>query len=484
MKDVNPPARLDYETLLTLAKELGRPVPQLLALNRNHDPYFAGVAFRRKRAEWFAGFWGRFAFPAGVHLRRIHYRWVSDKPPPETPGGETYRNTEECWALLVEASKDARHLGLVNADAFEDHRNPEPVLFEGGDPSAFYRDTPGWGLEEFPDWRLPEIPEELWVWPFRLPETVVSGYDCDGRDQPYHLECWIEKSTMNDVLTPVCRRLGINLITGVGFLSITGVVNMLRRAARLPAGKAARIFYISDFDPAGTRMPVAVARQAEFYLQRYAPGREVKLTPLALTRDQVIRYELPRIPIKESDRRRAGFEDRHGEGATELDALEALHPGELARLLEGAAARYRDPTLARRMAEAKAEAEAEARNAWREATTPLRRALSGLQAEAQQIARRYEDALKELSGRLREELAPVREQLERVRQAAHAEEEALEVALPDRPEAEADPGDEGNWLFDSGRDYLEQLAHYPPPTARSNPRPRPGGAAPGGPGGG
>jgi hypothetical protein len=56
--------------------------------------------------------------------------------------------------------------------------------------------------------------------------------------------------------------------------------------------------------------------------QEYAPNADIKLIPLALTRDQVITYQLPRIPIKESDGRRAGFEERYGAGAVELDALE------------------------------------------------------------------------------------------------------------------------------------------------------------------
>jgi hypothetical protein len=52
-----------------------------------------------------------------------------------------------------------------------------------------------------------------------------------------------------------------------------------------------------------------------------------------LTREQAQQFNLPRIPIKESDLRRKGFEERNGEGAVELDALEALHPGELASLV-------------------------------------------------------------------------------------------------------------------------------------------------------
>ena len=89
-------------------------------------------------------------------------------------------------------------------------------------------------------------------------------------------------------------------------------------------------------------MPVAVARQIEFWLQDDAPSADIKLTPLALTRDQVITDQLPRIPIKESDVRNAGFEERYGAGAVELDALEALYPGTLADLVREAIESYRD----------------------------------------------------------------------------------------------------------------------------------------------
>jgi hypothetical protein len=91
-------------------------------------------------------------------------------------------------------------------------------------------------------------------------------------------------------------------------------------------------------------MPVAVARQMEFWRQDDAPGADIKLTPLALTRDQVITYQLPRLPIKESDVRQAGFEERYGAGAVEWEALEALYPGVLADLVRDAIAPYRDMT--------------------------------------------------------------------------------------------------------------------------------------------
>ena len=62
-----------------------------------------------------------------------------------------------------------------------------------------------------------------------------------------------------------------------------------------------------------------------------------------LTEDQCRRYRLPRTPIKETERRKSRFEQRFGVGATELDALEALHPGEMRQIVDTEISRYIDP---------------------------------------------------------------------------------------------------------------------------------------------
>jgi predicted nucleic acid-binding Zn-ribbon protein len=54
-----------------------------------------------------------------------------------------------------------------------------------------------------------------------MPEAWVTGYEYEHNLQPYHVEVWCEKSTMNDELLPLCERWGVNLINGVGFMSIT-----------------------------------------------------------------------------------------------------------------------------------------------------------------------------------------------------------------------------------------------------------------------
>jgi len=156
------------------------------------------------------------------------------------------------------------------------------------------------------------------------------------------------------------------------------------------------------------------------------------LTPLALTRDQVITYHLPRIPIKESDVRKAGFEERYGAGAVELDALEALYPGVLADLVRDAIAPYRDMTLAERFEE--------------------------VAAEALEVADQFWEA--QMDAALQAELAPLQERMETLRHAVEVAMWRFHPTLPTRPEADTEPVDEETWLFDGQRDYLCQLAIY------------------------
>src|SRR5262249_1753395 len=163
--------------------------------------------FRQRDGQWFGEVWEQLGQPEGAHLRRLHYQLVSQTEPRPMPGGATYENTEACWQYLNAASRNARYLGLVSPSMLEDHRSTEPSLF------AEWRvaPTPAWGLATLdvdPDdgWSLPAIEADLdFQTSFWVPRLDVDGYDYHRADQPYHLEVWIEKSTMNDVLEPLCR---------------------------------------------------------------------------------------------------------------------------------------------------------------------------------------------------------------------------------------------------------------------------------------
>ncbi len=71
------------------------------------------------------------------------------------------------------------------------------------------------------------------------------------------------------------------------------------------------------------------------------------------------RLNLPGTPIRESDLRKGKFESINGVGATELDALEALRPGEMIKIIKREVEPYIDEDLEERYAEKMEEAHGE-----------------------------------------------------------------------------------------------------------------------------
>jgi hypothetical protein len=337
--------------------------------------------------------------------------------------------------MLNLASKAARYLQLVDPEAFVDRRNPEAQVYA----SSRVPEPEVWASSRL--WssqlRLPDFPE--------LPAYRISGYESM---QAFHLECWCEKSTMNDVLGPLCQRYGMNLQTGLGELSITATLALVHRLQE--AGKPARIFYVSDFDPAGQSMPVSVSRKVEYFVRTLNLSVDVRVFPVILTAEQVQAYQLPRTPIKETERRRGGFEDRYGEGAVELDALEALYPGELQQVLGRCIESYFDPTLEQRTKDMQARLESDLSQVWQQVIARFAVDIEVLRAVHAQVQQEFG-----------ERMATYGEQMQALWHAMRSE---LDVSMP---QLDAYPlpmpmfsGELAEGLYDSARDYLERIEAY------------------------
>ena len=101
---------------------------------------------------------------------------------------------------------------------------------------------------------------------------------------------------------PLGVRYGINIVTGVGELSHTRCIELVARAR--PSGRPVRILYVSDFDPGGMSMPVAVARKIEFAVRLRRMKRwTFRCDPWCSHDEQCVEYRLPRTPIKASEHR-------------------------------------------------------------------------------------------------------------------------------------------------------------------------------------
>jgi hypothetical protein len=424
-------------------------VDEVIALANVNDPFYVGTGRDWRLARWFTALWQEAGFTDLAHLRRFHY-WLVNTRRPDLENGLPYENRDEHFQELCKAGTKARILGLVDAERFTDRRNDpviKNVIPRHDDPEPFAGLAENWQLKL----RIPKV--ELPVLEF--PEIGVGGYDYDDADQPVLLEVFIEKTTMDDILKPLCQGLHVNLSRARGFQSITAIIALLRRAEQF--GKPAHVFYISDFDPGGDSMPRAFARQLQFWREKLEVEENVTLEVVVLTRKQVASYALPVIPIKDTDKRADNFTGKHGvDGAVELDALEGIHPGELARLVREAVEPWRDGTLESRLGDAADDAWEDASEAWQELSADLQRELDQIKAEADQVVQRHREAIDALNN----ELQPLRGRLKRFMKDAEDLSGDLDVDLPERPEAEEPDVDRPAFLFDSERGWLEQNEYW------------------------
>jgi hypothetical protein len=431
-----------YDQIKQLRKELRRPIDTLLALKDQNDPFAADIPWRVKRAEWFTLLWEGLNFgDRKTHTRAVHYRLVSQAEPVIMPNGEPYENTVECAKLLDWTCRDARYLGLVPYDRLIDKRNDESVL-NPEDPAA----DAAIYLEGDPDANntvhLPKTPR-LW-----LHRPIIS--------QLYHVEIVCEKSTMNhEVLWPLGRQYNVNVVACAGDISLTRSWEMFERIKA--DGRPSRILYVSDFDPGGQNMAVGAARKLEYLIGE--SDLDVQVRQVALTHDQCRQYRLPRTPLKDGERRTADWQQRYGEGATELDALEALHPGELRRILEAEILRYYDPDLE-----------------------------GDIEASAGDLDDQIEAANNEVGAEYAERIAALESECALLEQRRKSLFDEMETSLVDRePDicdvewpAPADGDEADDPLFDSFRDYVEQIDRYKrhqgkPTEGRTKKRPTVGG---------
>jgi hypothetical protein len=394
----------------------------LIVLSPINDPFNVETVGRKRDAKWFAELYRQYGFGLGIHVRRIHYRLVSQKTPVIMPDGKPYENTIDCSVKLGVASRDARYLDLVDINDFVDRRNRNTAINLTDDIIS--------GRSASLD--IDDLSDGI-----SLPSPPTLYFSTPKVPQRYHLEIVCEKSTIDDILIPLGRKYDINVTCCVGEISVTRCREIVQRAKA--SRRPCRILYLSDFDPAGASMPVACARKIEFFVRKENLNLDIQLRPIVLTHEQCEEYELPRTPIKEKEKRAGRFEDRFGEGATELDALEALHPGELKDILTREIERYYDVELDENVDAIASDIDDEIDDA------------------NEKVHDQYADEIEALQ----KECAALEERRkllwERMEASLDAEAPYLgETAWPEPCDGDEDPDP----LYDSKRSYVEQIDRY------------------------
>jgi len=312
------------QALIAEGEKRGLNLPELKVLST--DPYFVGTERDYRDAQWAAELWDKMMQKRRkpLHIRGFHYWIMSNRV--KKPDGKFYTepDPEKDWIFLLHACQVARYLGIGEWQNLVDLKHPEPKDYDNywvgsGLERDGKVDVQG-ELNSKLEGLVQECLRELLA---MSPHYYTEGY------QMYHLELWCEKNSMSFVLEPPCRRYGACYQPLVGQASVEKVNMSAERAIKAAqAGKKVRIFYISDWDRYGWSMVSAVARKLEFFT-RNNPGVDIKLTRLALSEEQITKFNLPKAP-------------KHGEAVVELDALEAIYPGELGKIVENTLKLYYD----------------------------------------------------------------------------------------------------------------------------------------------
>ena len=227
--------------------------------------------------------------------RQLYYQFVSRDLCPNTPA-----EYKKLTTLLV----DARYAGLVDWDSIEDRG------------------------------RVPDRPSE-WRDLNSLVESALRSYRLPRWEgQEFYVELWVEKQALAGVLEPLAREFHITLMVNKGYSSASAMYEAAQRANECPGGMNPVVLYLGDHDPSGCDM----VRDIKDRLEEFGV-ENLLVEKVALTMEQVERYDPPPNPAKIADSRARAYIERYGDKSWEVDALP---PDVLAKLIREAVGKLVD----------------------------------------------------------------------------------------------------------------------------------------------
>lgn len=232
-------------------------------------------------------------------LRQLYYQFVARG---------IIANNEREYKKLGDVIADGRMAGLIDWEAITDR-------------TRYLRDLSHW---DSPSAIVAACAEQ-----FRLPKW---------QDQPYYVECWIEKDALIGVIEGVCKELDIPYLACRGYASASEVwrAGHERFRSKLRNGKLGLVLYLGDHDPSGLDMTRDIRDRLDLFAGN---AGTVQVKRLALNMDQVNEHQPPPNPTKMSDSRASWYVDNYGETCWELDALS---PPLIATLVRDAVLEVRD----------------------------------------------------------------------------------------------------------------------------------------------
>ena len=180
--------------------------------------------------------------------------------------------------------------------------------------------------EAFSD-RLREV-DRLSSWPDLndFLSTVKRSYHKDKwENQDCYIEIWTEKDALRSVLTEVTYQYDVNLMVARGQLSRTEVYRTVERYKE-KSDKECFLYYAGDFDPSGLSIFESIKERisnfgTDILVDIFPTNHDINFERIALTPEQIKKYQLPSDPAKQTDPNYKNFVKKYGDMVVEIDSL-------------------------------------------------------------------------------------------------------------------------------------------------------------------
>ena len=232
--------------------------------------------------------------------RQLYYQLV---------GKNLIPNATEVYKRVCTFLTDGRYGGLIDWEAIEDRG------------------------------RVPSMPLEFENIQERIQLALNNFRLQRWQDQEYYVELYCEKQAGETVLKPVAEKYHIYFGYNKGYSGASAMYDLAKRLQeKLENGKRLVVLYFGDHDPSGLDMVRDIKERLTEFLTKgeFQPTyihELLEVIPVALTTEQVKKYNPPPNPAKFSDPRAAKYVSIYGKVSWELDSL---NPLELRKIAEAA----------------------------------------------------------------------------------------------------------------------------------------------------
>jgi hypothetical protein len=162
-------------------------------------------------------------------------------------------------------------------------------------------------------------------------------------NQPEYVEVWIEKQALGPTFETFLKDRHVNIVVNKGYSSLTFLhENCVRLGDKLLEYEPenVHVLYFGDWDPSGEDMDRYIKDTFDFFDVDSDIFERVSITP-----KQIQEYNLPTRPLKAGDSRMNGFEEIHGDRATELDAFLAVNADAFEKMVQDSVDNYYDQDI-------------------------------------------------------------------------------------------------------------------------------------------